>query len=201
MSDRDDLRHIRHMATNDRSKRVEEEDLWSIFAIVAVIATAILISLPFLDSTLGDGWMRFILMLGALIVLAVISLRMVLPKRSPYQEMDGREIAVPVPDDGDMGRALKGEHDDQLRQYRELQTALGHRIMTRRQNEIGPWREIRTDPGRCLSIVGDRDLTDLATADMMSVDNINRLKIYGLAFDDDFEARFEFLLKKVEDWR
>jgi hypothetical protein len=46
-----------------------------------------------------------------------------------------------------------------------------------------------------------QDLTDLAMADMIGVGNIYRLKIYGLAFDDGFETRFEFLLKKVEDWR
>jgi hypothetical protein len=147
MPDRDDLHHIRQIATNDRPKRVEEGDIWSIFTMIAIIATAILISLPFLDPTLGDGWMRFILMLGILTLLAVISLRMVLPKRSPYQEIEGRDIIVPVPDDSSMERAMQGEHEDQLRQYRELQMALGRRVMIRRRMDDGPWREIRTDPG------------------------------------------------------
>lgn len=202
MLDQDGLRNIRHLAKRDDPRRVDEEDVWNIFAIIAIVATLTLISLPLMDFILNDRWVRFVSMLVLLILLALFALRMVLPKRSPYHDvLEEIEPPVLVPEDGSMRRALKGDHEDQLRQYRELQMALGRRIMTRRRLDDASWREIRTDPDLCLSILGDHDLTDLAMAELQGVSNVNRLRIYGLAFDDDFGTRFEGLLKKVEDLR
>jgi hypothetical protein len=202
MLDQDGLRNIRHLAKRDDPRRMKEEDVWNILAIIAIIATLTLISLPLMDFILNDRWVRFASILVLLFILAMIALRMVLPKRSPYHDVpEEKETPTLVSEDGSMRRALKGDHDDQLRQYRELQIALGRRIMTRRRMDDASWREIRKDPDLCMSILGDHDLTDLAMAELIGVSNVNRLRIYGLAFDDDFESRFEGLLKKVEDLR
>lgn len=201
MPDREDLRHIRHLAAKDTPRRVEEGDFWNLLAIIAIVATAVLASLPMMDQVVNDIWIRFILIMAFLMLLAMICLRMVLPKRSQYHETEAREVPVPVTEDGSMRRAMQGVNEDQLRQYRELQMALERRIVTRRRLDDDSWRDIKNDPGRCLTILGDQDLADLMTAEMIGVSNVRRLAIYGLAFDDDFETRFERLLKKVEDWR
>jgi hypothetical protein len=184
----------------------EHRDAFPVGTLLAVLTVVLTIMAIFLssqgESRTGDDlrWGFFILLV---LILCIVAIRWLYPKRLRFDEMDYREdLGDGEPKHGidrtTAEGALEGKLFNQVNMMLQLREALANRVMAR--NHLSrPGLQTVIEEKRLAPLVKDTDLAWILNGTARKFEELLRDESNGIRAN--FYVWFEDMLRKVEEWQ
>lgn len=175
--------------------------LGSLLLVITLVVFAIVLFLPFVSDSWSDPWGRFLMFLAVLGVLLLVLVRLTMPRKEEGAVSEAIDIEIRAEEvETFMELAIQGQPYSQLNVYMELKHALMNRVRVRRNLSEDRWVYVLSNPNVLQRLVDDPELYRLTMLEDKGTVNLSQYQRLGVVIGDGFLARYEELLRKVEQW-